>query len=257
MDRTGEGVNRLQDKTALVIGGSTGIGRAVCLAFAAEGASVAVGDFGHEDDKASLVGEIQELGRDGFSVGIDVREEDQVRSAIYSAIERFGRLDIVVNNAGIAGNKVAIYDEPTDDFDEVMNVNVRGVYFGMKHALPHMLERGYGRIINTASQLAHIPRPRNAPYSASKAAVVALTVSVAQEVGRHGITVNAVCPGPTDTPMWRAGELETRQALIESLPIPRVATPEEMAWAYVYLASDEAAYCTGQSISPNGGDVMW
>ena len=250
-------MNRLQNKTALVIGGSTGIGRAVCLAFASEGADVAVGDFGHEAERASLVSDVRSLGRDGHSVEIDVRNEGQVRGAIDTAIDRFGQLDIVINNAGIAGNKVAIHDEPTDDFDEVMNVNVRGVYFGMKHALPHMLERGYGRIINTASQLAHIPRPRNAPYSASKAAVVALTVSVAQEVGRAGITVNAVCPGPTDTPMWRSGVMETRQALIDSLPIPRVATPEEMAWAYVYLASDEAAYVTGQSISPNGGDVMW
>jgi NAD(P)-dependent dehydrogenase (short-subunit alcohol dehydrogenase family) len=137
-------------------------------------------------------------------------------------------------------------------------VNVRGVFFGMKHALPHMLARGSGRIINTASQLAHKPRPRNAPYSASKAAVVALTVSVAQEVGRSGITVNTVCPGPTDTPMWRiSGTEETRRALIESLPIPRVGEPDEIAWAYVYLASDEAAYCTGQTLSPNGGDVMW
>lgn len=251
-------MNRLENKTALVIGGSTGIGRAVCQAFAAEGASVAVGDFGHESEKASLVDDLRALGRDAFSFEVDVRDEEQVRSAIESAISRFGHLDIIVNNSGIAGNKFAIHEETTEDFDEVMNVNVRGVFFGMKHAIPHMLERGYGRIINTASQLAHKPRPRNSPYSASKAAVVALTVSVAQEVGQHGITVNTVCPGPTDTPMWRiSGTPETREDLIASLPIPRVAEPEEMAWAYVYLASDEAAYCTGQSLSPNGGDVMW
>jgi NAD(P)-dependent dehydrogenase (short-subunit alcohol dehydrogenase family) len=251
-------MDRLTGKTALVIGGSTGIGRAVCLQFAAEGANVAVGDFGHEQERSSLVTEIQGHGRDALSIAVDVREEDQVRAAVESAIARFGQLDIVVNNAGIAGNKVAIHEEPVDDFDEVMNVNVRGVFFGMKHALPHMLERGSGRIINTASQLAHKPRPRNAPYSASKAAVVALTVSASQEVGRQGITVNCVCPGPTETPMWRiSGTEATRQALIESLPIPRVGQPEEIAWAYVYLASDEAAYVTGQSISPNGGDVMW
>lgn len=251
-------MDRLAGKTALVIGGSSGIGRAVCRLFAAEGADVAVGDFGHEQDRSSLTSELQRNGRDAFAVEVDVREEAQVRAAIEAAIDRFGRLDILVNNAGIAGNKVSIHDETTDDFDDVMAVNVRGVFFGMKHVLPHMLGRRSGRIINTASQLAHKPRPRNAPYSASKAAVVALTVSVAQEVGRHGITVNTVCPGPTDTPMWRiSGTEETRQALIESLPIPRVGEPEEIAWAYVYLASDEAGYCTGQSISPNGGDVMW
>lgn len=251
-------MNRLSGKTALVIGGSTGIGRAVCQLFAAEGADVAIGDFGHEADKESLLSELRELGRDAVAVEVDVRDEAQVQAAVETAIARFGRLDILVNNAGIAGNKVAIHEEPVEDFDEVMDVNVRGVFFGMKHALPHMLERGSGRIINTASQLAHKPRPRNAPYSASKAAVVALTVSVAQEVGRSGITVNSVCPGPTETPMWRiSGTAETRRALLESLPIPRVGQPEEIAWAYVYLASDEAAYCTGQSLSPNGGDVMW
>jgi NAD(P)-dependent dehydrogenase (short-subunit alcohol dehydrogenase family) len=251
-------MNRLTGKKALVIGGSTGIGRAVCLRFAAEGADVAVGDFGHAADKASLLAELQALGRDACAIEVDVRDEQQVREAVATAIERFGVLDVVVNNAGIAGNKVAIHEEPVEDFDEVMDVNVRGVFFGMKHALPHMLARGSGRIINTASQLAHKPRPRNAPYSASKAAVVALTVSVAQEVGAHGITINAVCPGPTDTPMWRiSGSEDTRRALIASLPIPRVAEPDEIAWAYVYLASDEAAYVTGQSISPNGGDVMW
>jgi NAD(P)-dependent dehydrogenase (short-subunit alcohol dehydrogenase family) len=249
---------RLAGKTALVIGGSTGIGRAVCHLFAAEGAAVAVGDFGHVDDKASLLAELANSGQDAFAVEVDVRDEQQVRAAIEAAIDRFGWLDIIVNNAGIAGEKLAIQDEPTKDFDEVMAVNVRGVFFGMKHAVPHMLARGSGRIINTASQLAHKPRPRNAPYSASKAAVVALTVSVAQEVGVHGITVNTLGPGPTETPMWRvSGTAETRQQLIESLPIPRVGQPEEIAWAYVYLASDEAAYCTGQTLSPNGGDVMW
>ncbi len=219
-------MDRLQGKSALVIGASTGIGRAVCQLFAAEGADVAAADFGHEEDKASLVSELQPFGHGAFSIEVDVRDEEQVKAAIDATIQRFGKLDIIVNNAGIAGNKFAIHEETTEDFDEVMNVNVRGVYFGMKHALPHMLERGYGRIINTASQLAHKPRPRNSPYSASKAAVVALTVSVAQEVGRDGITVNSVCPGPTDTPMWRiSGSEDTRSALIDSLPIPRVAEP--------------------------------
>ena len=241
-----------------MIGASTGIGRAVCRTFAAEGARVAVADYGHSDDKASLLADLRECEHDAFALEVDVRDEDQVSAAIEVTIARFGHLDILVNNAGIAGNKVAIHDEDAADFDEVMNVNVRGVFFGMKHAVPHMMERGYGRIINRASNLAHRPRPRNAPYSASKAAVVALTISVAQEVGSHGVTVNSVCPGPTDTPMWRiSGREDVRRSLIESLPIPRVGEPDEIAWAYVYLASDEAAYVTGQSLSPNGGDVMW
>jgi NAD(P)-dependent dehydrogenase (short-subunit alcohol dehydrogenase family) len=138
-----------------------------------------------------------------------------------------------------------------------MNVNVRGVWFGMKHVLPHMIERGYGRIINDASQLAHKPSPYNATYCASKAAVVALTVSVSQEVALQGITVNAICPGPIDTPMWRGAPEDWKKWKVDSLPMKRVGTTEELAWAMVYMASDEASYLTGQSISPNGGDVMW
>jgi NAD(P)-dependent dehydrogenase (short-subunit alcohol dehydrogenase family) len=251
-------MNRLQNKTALVIGGHTGIGREVCRLFASEGADVAVGDFAREEDGSTLVAEIAAMGRDVVPLRVDVREEDDVKAAVDAAIARFGRLDIIVNNAGISGHHGPLQTETAAEWSEVMNVNLRGVFFGMKHALPHMLERGYGRIINTASQLAHKPSPHNASYCASKAGVVALTVSVAHEVGQHGVTVNAVCPGPTDTPMWRTDpDREWQRWKIDSLPMRRLGQPVEIAWAYVYLASDEASYCTGQSISPNGGDVMW
>jgi NAD(P)-dependent dehydrogenase (short-subunit alcohol dehydrogenase family) len=251
-------MNRLADKTALVIGGHTGIGREVCRLFAQEGADVAVADYGREEAGAELVVEIATMGRDVLPVRVDVRDEDQVQAAIAAAIAHFGRLDILVNNAGISGHQGPLQTESIEEWQEVVAVNLRGVFFGMKHVLPHMLARGSGRIINTASQLAHKPSPFNASYCASKAGVVALTVSVAQEVALNGITVNAVCPGPTDTPMWRADNDETwKRWKIESLPMRRLGQPIEIAWAYVYLASDEATYVTGQSLSPNGGDVMW
>jgi NAD(P)-dependent dehydrogenase (short-subunit alcohol dehydrogenase family) len=251
-------VDRLKGKTALVIGGNTGIGREVCKLFAAEGADVAVGDFGRDEDGASLLAELAATGREAFPVAVDVRVEAEVKGAVDAAIARFGRLDILVNNAGISGHQGPLQTETADAWEQVMAVNLRGVFFGMKHALPHMIERGYGRIVNTASQLAHKPSPLNASYCASKAGVVALTVSVAQEVARTGVTVNAVCPGPTDTPMWRTpGNEAWKEWKIDSLPIKRLGRPEEIAWAYVYLASDEASYCLGQSLSPNGGDVMW
>jgi NAD(P)-dependent dehydrogenase (short-subunit alcohol dehydrogenase family) len=237
-------MNRLENKKALVIGGNTGIGREVCRLFAQEGADIVVGDHGREEAGESLIADIHRCGRGGCRLDVDVRSEEQVKAA--------------VNNAGISGHHGPLQNETVDEWEAVMGVNLRGVFFGMKHALPHMIDRGYGRIINTASQLAHKPSPLNASYCASKAGVVALTAAVAQEVALTGVTVNAVCPGPTDTPMWRSDPDEAwKRWKIESLPMRRLGQPIEIAWAYVYLASDEASYCTGQSISPNGGDVMW
>ena len=251
-------MDRLLDKKALVIGGNTGIGREVCRLFAQEGADVAVGDHGRDEAGVTLVAELATTGRDVFRCDVDVRAEEQVKAVIDLAIARFGHLDILVNNAGISGHQGLLQHESIDEWEAVIAINLRGAFFGMKHVLPHMLERGYGRIINTASQLAHKPSPLNASYCASKAGVVALTASVAHEVARSGITVNTVCPGPTDTPMWRSDPDEAwKRWKIDSLPMQRLGQPAEIAWAYVYLASDEASYCTGQSLSPNGGDVMW
>jgi NAD(P)-dependent dehydrogenase (short-subunit alcohol dehydrogenase family) len=251
-------VERLKGKKALVIGANTGIGREVCRLFTQEGAAVALGDHGREDAGASLLSELNSLQQESFQISVDVTDEVQVKAAIDSAVKRFGHLDILVNNAGISGHQGVLQSETAEEWEAVMAVNLRGVFFGMKHVLPHMINRGYGRIINTASQLAHKPSPFNASYCASKAGVVALTVSVAQEVAKTGVTVNAVCPGATDTPMWRRpGNESWKEWKIQSLPIGRLGEPTEIAWAYVYLASDEATYVLGQSISPNGGDVMW
>jgi NAD(P)-dependent dehydrogenase (short-subunit alcohol dehydrogenase family) len=251
-------MNRLENKKALVIGGNTGIGREVCQLFAQEGADIAIGDHGREEAGERLIAELYRLGRGAFRLDVDVRSEEQVKAIIDQAIARLGHLDILVNNAGISGHQGPLQNETIEEWEAVMDVNLRGVFLGMKHALPHMIDRGYGRIINTASQLAHKPSPLNASYCASKAGVVALTAAVAQEVALKGVTVNTVCPGPTDTPMWRSDpDEEWKRWKIDSLPMRRLGRPIEIAWAYVYLASDEASYCTGQSISPNGGDVMW
>lgn len=249
-------MNRLNSKKALVIGGRSGIGREVARLFAQEGADVAIGDV-VIDDLAPTVDELRSMGRDAMALAVDVTDETQVKAAISAAIARFGWLDILVSNAGVGGANLPLHEGSVKAWRTVLDVNLLGVAYGMKHVIPHMRARRYGRIINTASQLAHKPAPLNAMYCASKAAVVALTASVAQEVATAGITVNAVCPGPTDTPMWRASDPAWNRWKIESLPMKRVGQPIEIAWAYVYLASDEASYCTGQSLSPNGGDVMW
>jgi NAD(P)-dependent dehydrogenase (short-subunit alcohol dehydrogenase family) len=247
----------LAGRSALVIGAATGIGRAVCELFAAEGAKVAVADHGHEADRAALVARLQALGVDAFAVECDVREEQLVAGAVAATIERFGQLDILVNNAGVGTAARPIHEQDWSAWDRILDINLKGVAYGMKHGLPPMLERGYGRIINTASQLAHKPAPLYGAYCASKAAVVALTVSVAMEVADKGITVNCVCPGPTDTPMWRASDPAWNAWKETQLPIKRVGRPDEVASAYGFLASEAASYMIGQSVSPNGGDVMW
>jgi len=247
----------LAGRTALVIGSATGIGRAVCELFAKEGAAVAAADHGHEAARAELVTELRGHGADAFDLACDVRDEAQVAAAIDAALRRFGVLDIIVNNAGVGTAKVALQDQDWAKWDHIIAVNLKGVAYGMKHALPPMLARGYGRIINTASQLSHKPAPFYGAYCASKAAVTALTVSVAQEVADKGVTVNCVCPGPTDTAMWRSGDPSWNEWKAAQLPIKRVGRPDEIAPAYLFLASEAASNMIGQSVSPNGGDVMW
>lgn len=247
-------MTRLTDRAALIIGGATGIGRAVVEAFVAEGAVVAVADFQQDEALATLV---DALGDKVFAVDCDVRDEAKVAGAVGAALARFDRLDILVNNAGVGTPKRAFHEQDWAVWDHILDVNLKGVAFGMKHGLPPMLAQGYGRIINTASQLAHKPAPFYGAYCASKAAVVALTATVAQEVAERGIAVNCVCPGPTDTAMWRASDPSWNAWKEQQLPIRRVGLPDEIAPAYVYLASADAAYMVGQSISPNGGDVMW
>jgi NAD(P)-dependent dehydrogenase (short-subunit alcohol dehydrogenase family) len=248
---------KLRRKKALVIGGAVGIGRAVCQAFASEGASVAVADRGWPAEKESLVAGLRALDVDAYDDAVDVKDEPSIARVIANAIERFGHLDILVNNAGITSAGAAIQHQDMQVWSNIVATNLTGVALGMKHVMPHMLQRRYGRIINTSSQLAHKPVANHGAYCASKAAVTALTASVAQEVASHGITVNCVCPGMTDTAMLYVGGTSFVEEKLKALPIGRAGSVIEVASAYVYLASDDAAFFIGQSLSPNGGDVMW
>lgn len=247
----------LKGRNALVIGGAVGIGRAVCLAFAQSGANVAFADFGKGDEKEALLADLRILSVDAIALDVDVTNEKSVAAAVNMTLERFGHIDILVNNAGITSSGAPIHEQDWEIWSRIFDVNLKGVAYGMKHVIPHMLERGYGRIINTSSQLAHKPVANHGAYCASKAAVTALTASVAQEVASSGIAVNCVCPGMTNTAMLWVGGSEFVNAKLAALPIGRPGEPEEIASAYVYLASDPAAFFIGQSISPNGGDVMW
>jgi NAD(P)-dependent dehydrogenase (short-subunit alcohol dehydrogenase family) len=250
-------MSSLADKSALVIGAATGIGRAVSEIFSAQGAAVMIADHGHEAERTELVALLRAHGGEAFDIECDVRKEALVAGAVAATLQRFGKLDILVNNAGVGTAARPLHEQDWDAWDRIIDINLKGVAYGMKHGLPPMIARGYGRVINTASQLAHKPAPFYGAYCASKAAVVSLTVSVAMEVVEKGITVNCVCPGPTDTAMWRAGDPAWNAWKEMQLPIKRVGRPDEIAAAYAFLASDQASYMVGQSVSPNGGDVMW
>jgi 3-oxoacyl-[acyl-carrier protein] reductase len=249
-------MGRLQDRTALVTGAASGIGRAIALAFGHEGADVALVDQAPVDE--AIVSALEAQGRRALVVQADVSQPPDVERAVAATLAELGHLDILVNDAGIGGGYVPIQEMTLEQWERMMAVNLRSVFLFTRAVVPHMLGRGYGKIINVSSQLAHKPAPFSAHYCAAKAAVVAFTGSVAIELCRHGINVNTLAPGPTDTAMWNSpGGEEWRRWKLEQLPIGRVGRPEEMAAAAVFLASDEAAYFVGQTLSPNGGDVMW
>jgi NAD(P)-dependent dehydrogenase (short-subunit alcohol dehydrogenase family) len=248
-------------KVAIVTGAGGGIGRAVSVALARSGARVVAVDFEREPGLQTTQ-LIRESGGEAVFVQADVRRAEDVTGYVREAALAFGgRIDVFVNNAGWQGLVAPVTDYPEEVFDQVMAVNVRGVFLGLKHVLPVMIAQGSGAIVNTASIAAYVGTRNLAPYSASKHAVLGLTKSVAQEVARKGVRVNAVCPGPVDTPMIQRIEAEQAQGDLESLrkkrvasiPDGRYAQPEEVANLILYLVSDLSSHITGQGVQINGG----
>ncbi len=247
-------MNRLQGRMALVTGGARGIGRAIALAFAREGAAVAVLDR-RSDLAEQTAQEIAALGAKSFAVAADVGDEAQVKTAVAQVDSALGRIDILVNNAGIDTTSRVI-DMPTEMWDDMMRVNLRSIFLCTRAVLPGMTRRQWGRIISTSSQLAHKGAADMAHYAAAKAGVLGFTRSLAYEVARDGITVNAICPGPIDTELFRNIPEAWRKNKLAELPIGRAGTVDEIAPTAVLLASDEGSYYIGASLNPNGGDVM-
>jgi 3-oxoacyl-[acyl-carrier protein] reductase len=247
-------MSRLTGKKALVTGGARGIGQAIALEFAKEGADVAILDLRAADAEATAA-QVCALGVRGYAVTADVGEEQQIQAAVEKVIAEFGQIDILVNNAGIESASF-IVDMPTAMWDKMMLINLRSVFLCSRAVLPAMIERKSGRIINVASQLAHKGAKELAHYAAAKAGVIGFTRSLAYEVGDKGITVNAICPGPTNTELFRSLPATFREAKIAELPIGRVAEVSEIAPCAVLLASDEGSYFLGATMNPNGGDYM-
>lgn len=248
-------MGRLEDKTAVVTGGARGIGRGIVEAFAAEGADVAVVDVLPRREAAPVLEELERIGRRGLYVRTDVAEENQIRSMIYTVLEEFGRIDILVNNAGIL-SQLSLEEMPVAEWDRVLGVNLRGTFLCCRFVLPHMLEQGGGRIINVASQIGQVGAPGLVHYSASKGGIIAFTKALAQEVAARGVLVNAVAPGPISTGIMPSENEELEEARRKALPIQRFGEVGEIAPTVVFLASDDSSFYVGQTLGPNGGDVM-
>jgi 3-oxoacyl-[acyl-carrier protein] reductase len=248
-------MGKLNGKVAVVTGAASGIGRGIAVAFAAEGADIAVVDIAGRDQAASVLAEIAALGRAALFVRCDVSKENDVRTMASEVLGQFGRVDILVNNAGIFTQSL-LADLPVDDWDRVVGVNLRGTFLCTRMLIGQMLERGSGRVINIASQLGQIGGTEVAHYCASKAGVIGLTKALAREVAASGVLVNAIAPGPIETPLLDGETEEWRNAKLAELPMRRFGTVAEVTPTAVLLASHDGAYYAGQTLGPNGGDVM-
>jgi 3-oxoacyl-[acyl-carrier protein] reductase len=247
-------MGRLSGKRAVVTGAKRGIGRAIAMAFGREGADVAILDL-DEQGARKTAAEIAALGVKSAAVQVDVGDESSVKAAIARAESVLGGIDILVNNAGIDTTSLVV-EMPTAMWDDMMRVNLRSIFLCTREVLPGMLQRKWGRIINISSQLGHKGAAEMAHYAAAKSGVIGFTRSLAYEVAREGITVNAICPGPIDTELFRAIPEAWRKRKLAELPIGRAGRVDEIAPTAVLLASEEGSYYVGATLNPNGGDYM-
>jgi 2-hydroxycyclohexanecarboxyl-CoA dehydrogenase len=247
---------RFDGKAAIVTGGGGGIGRATVARLVAEGARVAVADLALDAAEATIAG-LDDPSR-AVAVHVDVADVDSVREAVAEAIDALGRIDVLVNNAG--WDRIGPFlDTDPPLWDRLLAINLRGP-IAMTHAvLPHMIEHGSGAIVFVASDAGRVGSSGEAVYSAAKGGTIAFAKAVAREVARHGIRLNCVAPGPTDTPMLEEFGEDLRKILdgmIRATPLRRIAQPAEVAAAIAYLASSDAAHVTGQTLSVSGGLTM-
>ncbi len=245
----------LQGKVALVTGASRGIGKEIALTLAGYGATVIVNYNGSEEKAKQVVEEIQSAGGTAEAVQCSVADFAACGEMIQGALQKYGRIDILVNNAGITKDNL-VMKISEDDFDAVINTNLKGTFNTIKHMYRAFLKQKSGRIINLASVTGLLGNAGQANYAASKAGVVGMTKSIARELASRGITVNAVAPGYIDTDMTQAMTDAAKEAVLSQIPLKRVGNPKDVAETVAFLASDKAAYITGQVISVDGGMHM-
>jgi 3-oxoacyl-[acyl-carrier protein] reductase len=245
---------RLKDKVALVTGGGRGIGQAIAMIFAREGADIVVADvnLGIAQKTAS---EIESLGRRALALEMDVTNYDLVEAGINKILDKMGKVDILVNNAGITKDNLLLRMSQAD-WDAVINVNLKGTFNCIKAVSRQMIKQRSGRIISIASIIGLMGNPGQANYAASKAGIIALTKTVAKELASRNINANAVAPGFIQTEMTAKLSEEVKKKMLEAIPLGKLGTPEDVANVCLFLASQESSYITGQTITIDGGMVM-
>ena len=243
---------RLLNKIAIITGAARGIGRSAAEIFAREGATVIIWDMLDEGEQTAQI--IRDRGAQAEFMKISVTDVPGIEEAVRTIVEKHGRIDILVNNAGITRDRTLLKMSHAE-WQQVMDVNLTGVFNCTKAVVPHMVEKGFGRIICTSSVVGIHGNFGQTNYSAAKAGVIAMCRTWAKELGPKGITANAVAPGFVRTDMTDAMPEEARQATIATIPVKRMGNPEDIAYAYLYLASDEASFVNGQVIGVNGGQA--
>ncbi|MFW6082987.1 MAG: SDR family NAD(P)-dependent oxidoreductase [Chloroflexota bacterium] len=250
-------MNRFEDKTVIVTGAAQGMGKATAPAFAREGARVAVADIS-EEGVQSVAHEIQDMGQQGVAIKADVSDAAQVEDMVRRVLERFGTVDVLVNNAGVLGQTAPLEQIDDREWARVIDINLTGVFYCTKAVLPIMKEKRAGKIVNVSSSAGRSYSTFGAAhYTASKAGVLGLTRHTASEAAAYGINVNAVAPGSMDTEMVRDNATLEHIASEEAkIPLGRLGTPEDNAQLVLFLASEDASYITGATVDINGGDLM-
>lgn len=245
----------LQGKNVLVTGASRGIGRSIALELASKGANVVINYAGSEEQAQAVVEEVQKFGVKSFKIQADVSQEADVKTMVKEVISELGGLDILVNNAGVTKDNLLMRMKK-EEFDQVIDINLKGVFLCTKAVTRHMMKQRSGKIINVASIVGVSGNPGQANYVAAKAGVIGMTKSVAQELASRNILVNAVAPGFISTDMTDALTKEQQEAILSRIPLAKLGTPEDVANVVRFLASDDANYMTGQTLHIDGGMVM-
>jgi 3-oxoacyl-[acyl-carrier protein] reductase len=244
----------LEGKVALITGGARGIGRAIALRLARDGVRIAIGDLLREEG-LNTQKEVEEAGSEAMFATLDVTDEASVKDAVAQVESRWGRIDILANNAGITRDRLLLR-LAEQDWDAVLDVNLKGAYLCSRAVLPLMLRQRWGRIVGTASVVGLAGNPGQTNYAASKAGLIGFTKALAREVATRNITVNAVAPGYIETQMVQTLSEKVQEAILGQIPMGRFGTPEDVAGVVAFLCSEEASYITGHVINVDGGMVM-